>query len=282
MTGKQPAERPASDEAHAPTFAKVHALTAPEVRRLLEQGVKWLAFPDDEHVMLVHVQGDESQLSARVKLKADAMLEGYAAGCFPYPDQSSAGIHADEPAAYFWHRPSPRTVFLPDQFDLRPELRRSLRTHDMTVNQAFGKCVVACAKMRRGEGQEHSSKPWINYELIAAYHELHERDAAFSIEARGRSGEVVGGLLGVRIGRYVTVESMFREAGGTSKPAFAALLDIARRQNLPFVDVQLPAAHWTRWGAVALDNTEFQSILKPTVQAEPIRLQSYEKTRPSR
>ena len=169
-------------------------------------------------------------------LEPGQLLLGYRRGEFPYPDQSLPGVAREAKAAYFWHSPDPRTVFFTHD-PIAATLRRALRRFPITVNGDFLKTVIACAETSRTRqtAEDHASKAWITNELIDAYEELHRRGNAFSIEARTPDGALVGGLFGICVGRFVTVESMYRLATDSSKAAFAALLTTARKERVPLI-----------------------------------------------
>jgi leucyl/phenylalanyl-tRNA--protein transferase len=61
-----------------------------------------------------------------------------------------------------------------------------------------------CAELR-GDGLG----TWIDEEMIRAYSDLHRMGYGHSVEVRTPSGELVGGLYGLAIGRVFFGESMF-------------------------------------------------------------------------
>jgi leucyl/phenylalanyl-tRNA--protein transferase len=241
------------------------ALTLQELEDLASAGVKWLAMPGQPGLGPGAVIFDGDQALFRAKVDSSSLRLGYAVGCFPYPDQQRPGVELTAEAEYYWHRPNPRTVFDLSDYRLPSTLRRCLPGSRVTVNQAFDECIAACAEIARAG---HVSKPWLTQRLLQAYRGLYRSGDAFSVEVWNEAGtKLLAGLFGVTIGHYVSVESMFRRPNGSSKPAFATLLTIAQAENLPLVDVQLPADHWFEWGAISLPRAEFAALVPDLTNA---------------
>ena len=93
----------------------------------------------------------------------------------------------------------------------------------------------ACGDPRRPHG-------WINSQFIDAYSRLHEMGWAHSVEA-WHDGVLVGGLYGVRIGRFFAGESMFHRETDASKVACWATVELLRLDGATLFDVQWPTPH---------------------------------------
>jgi leucyl/phenylalanyl-tRNA--protein transferase len=240
-----------------------YASTLSELDALSNQGVTWVAYPSRN--------GRKTYLGATLLFPADfslpKMIEGYSKGCFPYPDQTLPPVQLDDPTNHCWHRPAVRTLFITSQ-PIPKELRRSLKKYPVVVNENFEQCIRACATASR---KPHSSKAWINEALIKAYVALHEQGNAFCIQVKDpTTGRIIGGMTGINIGGLLTIEAMYHdEQGGTSKPAVAALMYMAKASGIPCIDAQLPTLHFDRWGAAETSNTEYIEHLPTIVSMAP-------------
>jgi translation initiation factor IF-1 len=78
--------------------------------------------------------------------------------------------------------------------------------------------------------------------MKAAYIQLNRLGHAHSHEVWNASGELVGGLYGVRVGRVFSGESMFSRETDASKVALASLVDACGPMQVSLIDCQMPAA----------------------------------------
>src|SRR5690606_33865671 len=136
---------------------------------------------------------------------------------------------------------------------LRRTLRRVARTGEwsFTFDAAFVAVMQACAEPRNGQ-----AGTWITPDIVAAYHGLHRRGHAHSVEVWA-DGELVGGLYGVSIGRMFFGESMFTRVTDASKAAYAALIATLRRLEFTMVDCQQSTGHLASLGAREISRKEF-------------------------
>ncbi len=195
-------------------------------------------------------------LAAGGDLSVERLLDAYRNGIFPW-------YSGDQPI--LWWSPDPRMVLFVDEFKLSRSLRRTIdkRRFEIRVDTAFLEVVLACAAPRDGQGGT-----WITPEIAAAYHRLHMRGHAHSVEA-WVDGELAGGLYGVAIGRMFFGESMFARATDASKVALAHLIDILRRQDVPMIDCQQQTSHLARLGARPITRREFAAELSRLVNSTP-------------
>jgi leucyl/phenylalanyl-tRNA--protein transferase len=188
-------------------------------------------------------------LAAGGSLSTDRLLCAYQRGIFPWYDEGQPLL---------WWSPDPRCVFLPGDFHASRRLQRELRrsTAEIRVNTVFSNVIRECAGPRRsGQGT------WITPAMMKAYGELHERGWAHSIEV-WQSGELIGGLYGLIIGKVFFGESMFSVAANASK---MALLYVANRLNSGDIDVldcQVVSSHLTMLGARVIPRNAFVQCLK--------------------
>ncbi len=129
----------------------------------------------------------------------------------------------------------------------------------MTVDQAFGVVIEACADPDRPHG-------WINGPIVAAYTRLHELGWAHSLEV-WRGDDLVGGLYGVAVGGLFAGESMFHRARDASKVALVHLVDRLRDGGGRLLDVQWTTPHLVSLGAVDVPRPTYLDLLGEALEA---------------
>ena len=174
------------------------------------------------------------------------LLQGYATGIFPMADSREA----DE---LFWVEPRNRAIIPLDRFHVSRSLRRTIRAGKFAVtrDRDFAGVLRACADRE---------ETWINAELERAMLALHGSGHAHSIEV-WRSGELVGGLYGVKLGRAFFGESMFSRATDASKVALAWLVARLRAGNFTLLDCQFMTEHLASLGAVSVPRARYVALL---------------------
>jgi leucyl/phenylalanyl-tRNA--protein transferase len=98
---------------------------------------------------------------------------------------------------------------------------------------------------------------WINERFISAYVELHRRGWAHSFEVFDEYETLVGGLYGVRIGRFFAGESMFHLTRDASKVALMHLVSEMKNDNMTLLDVQWLTPHLESLGALEIPRPEY-------------------------
>ncbi len=197
---------------------------------------------------------DEGLVAVGRDLSAERLVEAYGKGIFPW-------YSAGQPVV--WWSLDPRRVVIPQHFDPSRSLRRRLRQlasapaggdWRVSLDTAFVSVIRACAESPRA-GQRGT---WITGDIMAAYVALHRRGLAHSVEVW--SGDaLIGGLYGVSLGRMFYGESMFARATDASKCAFAALVDLLIRLEVPMIDCQQSTAHLRSLGGHEISRTLFVS-----------------------
>lgn len=217
----------------------VSALTAPQPAI----GASPWSMPD------ARLADDDGLVAVGADLGPETLVAAYRSGLFPMPiGRRRLG----------WWSPDPRGVIPLDGLHVSRSLRRSSRRFRVTVDSEFRRVMELCGDPRRPHG-------WINTDFIDAYCELHRRGFAHSIEVRDDSGELVGGLYGVRIGRFVAGESMFHLASDASKVAVAAVVDAMRVGGLALFDVQWTTDHLRSLGAIDVPRDAYLTALAEAV-----------------
>ena len=197
-----------------------------------------LYFPDPafaEKDGLLAVGGD---------LSTERLLLAYRSGIFPWFD-------GDLP---LWWSPDPRFVLFPAELKVSTSMKTLLKRNafDFTINQAFEQVIGNCKSVRR-DGQAGT---WITEEMQDAYIELHKQGFAVSAEA-WKDGELVGGLYGIRIGKFFFGESMFSHQSNASKYAFISLVEQLKSEGIEMIDCQVYTAHLESLGARMIPRKDF-------------------------
>lgn len=191
---------------------------------------------------------DDDLVGLGADLEPGTLLAAYRSGLFPMP------LSRREPMG--WFSPQRRGVLPLDGLRVSKSLRRSCRDFEIRVDTAFLAVVDGCADPSRADG-------WIDADIRAAYHHLHELGWAHSVEA-WRDGELAGGLYGIAIGGLFAGESMFHRVRDASKVALVALVDLltdeyaARR----VLDVQWQTPHLATLGVVEVPRREYLARLR--------------------
>lgn len=190
--------------------------------------------------------GDDAGLiAAGADLEPETLIAAYRHGLFPMPlGRRRLG----------WWSPDPRGVIPLDGLHVSRSLRRSMRRFRVTVDTEFRRTMHSCADPRRPHG-------WIDADFIDAYTHLHELGYAHSVEVRDAAGELVGGLYGVRIGRFVAGESMFHIETDASKVAVVALVEAMRVAGAALFDVQWTTDHLRTLGAIDIARDDYLAAL---------------------
>ena len=96
--------------------------------------------------------------------------------------------------------------------------------------------------------------------MIEAYCQLANLGHVVSAES-WFNGELVGGIYGVKIGRFFAGESMFYRQANASKVALLALILHLQQLELSWIDCQQCTAHMAQFGAREIERNEFLSLL---------------------
>lgn len=98
---------------------------------------------------------------------------------------------------------------------------------------------------------------WITPRFIEGYCRLHAMGWAHSVEMFNEDGVLVGGLYGVRIGRFFAGESMFHLERDASKVALMALVAVMRSARMTLLDAQWMTPHLESLGAIEIPRSEY-------------------------
>lgn len=173
-------------------------------------------------------------------LEPGTVLAAYRSGLFPMPLRKKL---------IGWWSPDPRGVIPLDGLKVSRSLRRSCGRFELTFDTQFETVMRACADPHRPNG-------WITDDFVRAYTLLHRLGWAHSVET-WRDGELVGGLYGVRIGRFFAGESMFHMTTDASKVALVGLVDWLTDTGATLLDVQWNTEHLRSLGAVDVPRVQY-------------------------
>ena len=181
-------------------------------------------------------------------LSATRLLDAYRHGIFPW-------FNPGEPI--LWWSPDPRTVLFPEEVRVSRSLAKRMRNSgfEIRVDTAFSQVMLGCAAPRRD-----TANTWISPAMVAAYTGLQQQGFAHSVEV-WHSGQLVGGIYGVAIGRMFYGESMFSRMPDASKVALVSLCRQLQRWGFGMIDCQMKTAHLARFGAREIPRAEFMRKL---------------------
>ncbi|GAB3682893.1 leucyl/phenylalanyl-tRNA--protein transferase [Salinisphaera aquimarina] len=206
-------------------------------------------FPDPE----LALDEPNGLLAMGGDLSPNRLRRAYSQGIFPWynPDES-----------ILWWCPHPRTVFSTDAVHVSRRLKRTLAKADyaVTLDQDFNGVISACAGRRAG-----NPGTWLGPQMRAAYAKLHAMGDAHSIEV-WRSGNLIGGLYGIALGRMFFGESMFSTERDASKIALVWLARQLQAWGFPIIDGQVGSAHLYSMGAVDLPRSKFLRYVDEAVR----------------
>lgn len=189
-------------------------------------------------------------------LSAQRLFSAYSQGIFPW-------FSDDEPL--LWWSPNPRSIIELNDFVCAKSLRKlaKQKRYSVTLNKAFDDVIHACASIPRinPNTQVPSQDTWITDDMRKAYGYLHSVGLAHSVEV-WEHGTLVGGLYGVGVGKVYCGESMFHKRSNTSKLAMLALVEHMQRNNMAFIDCQLPTEHLASLGASTISRDKFVAKLQ--------------------
>jgi leucyl/phenylalanyl-tRNA---protein transferase len=197
--------------------------------------------------------GDDEIVAIGADLAPGTLLAAYRRGLFP--------MYAGRALA--WWSPDPRGIMPLDGFRCAASLRRAIGRFELRVDTAFVDVMLGCADPGRPHG-------WIDASFVDAYTRLHELGWAHSVET-WQDGELVGGLYGVRVGRFFAGESMFHRVTDASKVACWATVELLRLDGATLFDVQWTTPHLRSLGAVDIERAEYLRLLASTVM-EPVQI----------
>ncbi|MBR1951964.1 MAG: leucyl/phenylalanyl-tRNA--protein transferase [Lentisphaeria bacterium] len=181
------------------------------------------------------------------------LIDAYSHGIFPWP-------FGDEYDFIPWCAPLERGVIPIEEFHIPSSFLRKMKKLDFSlrVDHDFPAVIKACAAAERPE-QEGT---WITAQIIDAYCRFHKMGYAHSFETYDSSGNLVGGLYGISVGRIFCGESMFYKVSGASKFAFVKMAEILKTLGVVLIDTQMVTNATASFGAREIPSAEYICLLK--------------------
>jgi leucyl/phenylalanyl-tRNA--protein transferase len=192
-------------------------------------------WPDND---LIAVGGD---------LEPATLINAYRCGIFPME------VTALQKRLGWWS-PDPRGIVPLDGLRVTKSMRQSAKRFEVRVDTCFADVMRACGNPSREDG-------WITEPFVAAYTMLHQLGWAHSVEVFDRTGQLAGGLYGVRINGLFAGESMFHAQRDASKVALMALVELMRDSGMQLLDVQWRTAHLGSLGVVEVSRAQYLTLL---------------------
>ena len=193
---------------------------------------------------------DDDIVAAGADLETDTLLYAYAHGMFPmFVNKRNLA----------WWSPVDRGVIPLDGLRITRSMQQSAKKYTCTVNQSFSEVMTLCGSMR-------TDGNWINQHFIDAYTELHEEGHAHSVEVWNETGDLVGGLYGVRINKFFAGESMFHIETDASKVALMHLVQLMALEGMELLDTQWRTDHLESLGCIALPREKYLQLLASAIQ----------------
>ena len=193
---------------------------------------------------------DDDIVAAGADLETDTLLYAYAHGMFPmFVNKRNLA----------WWSPVDRGVIPLDGLRITRSMQQSAKRFTCTVNQAFSEVMTLCGSMR-------TDGNWINQHFINAYTELHEEGHAHSVEVWNETGDLVGGLYGVRVNNFFAGESMFHIETDASKVALMHLVQLMTLDGMELLDTQWRTDHLESLGCIAIPREKYLQLLASAIQ----------------
>lgn len=173
------------------------------------------------------------------------LIEAYRKGIFPWNNPGERTL---------WWYPEERMVVTPDSLYISKSMQSLLRkgVFRITYNKAYPAVLQGCA--RKGEDS------WLSEALMQGMLEAHQSGVAVSVEA-WQGMQLVGGLIGMQIGRFFSGDSMFSLVSNASKAAFLTFAKQAFEQGLELIDCQVPSDHLRSLGGIMVTRKVFTELL---------------------
>ena len=148
---------------------------------------------------------------------------------------------------------------LDDSFHVRKSLKKIIRQgrFDVTFDHSFEEVIAGCA-----EDRVNDEGTWINDFIREAYIRLHHSGFAHSVECwNAETGELAGGLYGVRSGGLFAGESMFSREPNASQVALVALVERLRAGGFALLDTQFMTDHLKQFGGQSIPQSDYKKRL---------------------
>ncbi len=178
-------------------------------------------------------------------LNEGALLSAYSKGIHPLCDRHPVR----------WVVFNPRMVLFPGHTKLRRRLRTLIRSgsYRVTFDTAFEEVINRCSDRKY---------TWLVPERIDAAIALNEKGQAHSVEVWNRDGQLVGGLVGVDMGRVFIAESAFSAEPNTMKISIVYLACHLQHWGYELLDGQAHSDHLELLGFEEIPRRQYVDMLR--------------------
>lgn len=192
---------------------------------------------------------DDGLLAVGGDLSVERLLLAYTHGIFPWYNPGEEIL---------WWCPKERFVIFPKEIHVSHSMRKYMKRHELNVvlNRDFADTMHRCRIKR-----EFEEGTWISDEMEEAYHRLHQKGFAVSVEVL-EDGVLAGGFYGVSIGKCFFGESMFSEKENGSKTALIAFAQLLEQNGFLFIDCQFHTEHLASMGGRYISWEEYDHMLE--------------------
>ncbi len=184
---------------------------------------------------------------------------------FQYEDQVADGVIGivgsthDDPYWVGWWSPDPRPVIKVSNIHLGRNVWRQLRRgHERTTaNDSFLRVAEECRAGREPR--------WLTDTLMGTLADLHAEGWAHSVEV-WLDGDLIGGAMGIGIGRTISGDSLFSRHPGAARVAVA---DMAARLSLAgglLIDAQWDSSFLRSLGAEPMPRERYLPLLASSAE----------------
>ena len=206
-----------------------------------------------------HEDADESGILALGgDLEVPSLLLAYKNGIFPWP------ISIEHPLA--WFSPDPRGVLMIKDLHISKSFQKFLKSSNWKIkfNHSFHQVIQRCAF---ADNRKDQTGTWITPQVIKSYIDFYNAGYAFSVETY-QDNNLIGGLYGIKVGRYVAGESMFYLQSHASKFALYHLMKKLEQENIEWLDTQMVTPLTSSFGAVEIERDRFLNMHKEVINQE--------------
>ena len=214
----------------------------------IDESSEELYFPDP------HLGDSDGCFAIGGDLSVDRLLLAYSNGIFPwYSFRDQKDI--------LWYCPMQRFVIFLEEIHVSHSMRTLMNKgkYSVGINEDFEGVIRGCSK---AQGRIDEEGAWLGENIIQAYTALHDQGFAASVEVwDDETGELVGGLYGVTIGKVFIGESMFSLVPSASKLALIFLARFMKENGGKMIDCQLETSHLKSMGGRYISYEEYMEIM---------------------
>lgn len=191
---------------------------------------------------------DGDRVAVGADLHWQRVLIGFVHACFPF-------YRAGEEIA--WYSPEKRAVIFPHLVDAQNCLKIHQRSPSFQFvwDEHFDQIIAGCQR------NESDPNAWLHEEVIAMYKELHRQGFAHGLSVL-KDGVIVGGVMGVAIGRVFFGLSMFHDTDDASRAGLCFLIEFLKKKKWKIIDCQWATPFLLQMGAVEIDRDLFLDLIR--------------------